>query len=256
MNNPPIICTSVRVRKGSWTEEEDLLLRKCMEKYGEGKWHLVPARAGLNRCRKSCRLRWLNYLRPHIKRGDFASDEVDLILRLHKLLDNRWSLIAGRLPGRTANDVKNYWNTNLLRKFTIAPQKINNTCKDIISTNEIIRPQPRKYLSSIKKNNLTNNNVIVDKEERCKEITSDKQTTDASMDNGDQWWKSLLENFNDDAVEGEEEAVTNYEKTLTSLLHEEISSPPLNGGGNSMQQEQCDNWDDFSADIDLWNLLD
>nr|AMK01804.1 Myb1 [Solanum melongena]AMK01805.1 Myb transcription factor 1 [Solanum melongena] len=256
MNNPPIICTSVRVRKGSWTEEEDLLLRKCMEKYGEGKWHLVPARAGLNRCRKSCRLRWLNYLRPHIKRGDFASDEVDLILRLHKLLGNRWSLIAGRLPGRTANDVKNYWNTNLLRKFTIAPQKINNTCKDIISTNEIIRPQPRKYLSSIKKNNLTNNNVIVDKEERCKEITSDKQTTDASMDNGDQWWKSLLENFNDDAVEGEEEAVTNYEKTLTSLLHEEISSPPLNGGGNSMQQEQCDNWDDFFADIDLWNLLD
>ncbi|MCL7030838.1 hypothetical protein MKW94_005494, partial [Papaver nudicaule] len=76
------------VRKGSWSEEEDLLLRKCIQQYGEGKWHRVPLRAGLNRCRKSCRLRWLNYLRPNIKRGEFKPDEVDLIVRMHKLLGN------------------------------------------------------------------------------------------------------------------------------------------------------------------------
>ncbi|PON85042.1 Octamer-binding transcription factor, partial [Trema orientale] len=77
------------VRKGAWTPEEDILLKECIDMYGEGKWHLVPARAGLNRCRKSCRLRWLNYLKPDIKRGKFTVDEVDLILRLHKLLGNR-----------------------------------------------------------------------------------------------------------------------------------------------------------------------
>ncbi|KAA8547730.1 hypothetical protein F0562_004159 [Nyssa sinensis] len=77
------------VRKGAWTEEEDVLLRKCVHKYGEGNWHKVPQRPGLNRCRKSCRLRWLNYLRPDIKTGEFAWDEVDLIIRLHKLLGNR-----------------------------------------------------------------------------------------------------------------------------------------------------------------------
>ncbi|KAI3950716.1 hypothetical protein MKW92_005240 [Papaver armeniacum] len=111
------------LRKGAWAEEEDILLRKCIMEYGEGKWHLVPLRAGLNRCRKSCRLRWLNYLQPNIIRGEFKPDEVDLIIRMHKLLDNhliptildscRWSLIAGRLPGRTANDIKNYYNTHL-----------------------------------------------------------------------------------------------------------------------------------------------
>ncbi|KAH7852827.1 hypothetical protein Vadar_029752 [Vaccinium darrowii] len=106
------------VRKGAWTEEEDCLLKKCIEKHGEGKWHQVPYKSGLNRCRKSCRLRWLNYLRPNIKRGNFTVDEVDLIIRLHKLLGNRWSLIAGRLPGRTSNDVKNYWNTHLHKKST------------------------------------------------------------------------------------------------------------------------------------------
>jgi len=49
---------------------------------------------GLNRCRKSCRLRWLNYLKPNIKRGDFSEDEVDLIIRLHKLLGNRFLYIC------------------------------------------------------------------------------------------------------------------------------------------------------------------
>ncbi|KAI3837618.1 hypothetical protein MKX03_029743 [Papaver bracteatum] len=65
------------------------LLRKCIIKYGEGKWRQVPLRAGINRCRKSCRLRWLNYLQPNIKRGEFQPDEVDLIIRMHKLLGNR-----------------------------------------------------------------------------------------------------------------------------------------------------------------------
>ncbi|CAK7323141.1 unnamed protein product, partial [Dovyalis caffra] len=81
--------SSFGVRKGAWTEEEDILLRKCVEKYGEGRWHQVPLRAGLERCRKSCRLRWLNYLKPDIKRGEFSVDEVDLIIRLHDLLGNR-----------------------------------------------------------------------------------------------------------------------------------------------------------------------
>lgn len=120
------------LRKGTWTQEEDNLLRDCVHKYGEGKWHLVPQRAGnymirdiyhisvsfsfffpfthvyfalfyicmcdigvalqfagLKRCRKSCRMRWLNYLKPNINRESFSEDEVDMIMRFHKLLGNR-----------------------------------------------------------------------------------------------------------------------------------------------------------------------
>ncbi|XP_031492507.1 transcription factor MYB1-like [Nymphaea colorata] len=114
-------CADPGIRRGAWTKEEDALLRRCIEKYGEGNWHLVPSRAGLNRCRKSCRLRWVNYLSPNIKRGTFEPEEDDLIIRMHRLLGNRWSLIAGRILGRTANDIKNRWNSHLYKK-TMSPQ--------------------------------------------------------------------------------------------------------------------------------------
>ncbi|XP_062170025.1 transcription factor WER-like isoform X2 [Alnus glutinosa] len=78
----------------------------------------------LKRCGKSCRLRWINYLSPSVKRGDFSEEEEDLIIRLHKLLGNRWSLIAGRVPGRTDNQVKNHWNSHLSKKLGIKKGKI------------------------------------------------------------------------------------------------------------------------------------
>ena len=61
----------------------------------------------------------MNYLRPDIKRGNITPEEDDLIIRMHSLLGNRWSLIAGRLPGRTDNEIKNYWNTHLSKKLKI-----------------------------------------------------------------------------------------------------------------------------------------
>ncbi|KAI4370218.1 hypothetical protein MLD38_018588 [Melastoma candidum] len=119
----------------AWTEEEDDLLKRCIEQYGEGKWHRVPLLAGLNRCRKSCRLRWLNYLRPNIRRGTFTDEEVDLIIKLHKLVGNRWSLIAGRLPGRTANDVKNFWNCHLSKKLNAEETEFEETKQDMMVQN-------------------------------------------------------------------------------------------------------------------------
>ncbi|KAF5481738.1 hypothetical protein F2P56_002369 [Juglans regia] len=109
-------CAKEGLNKGAWTSQEDDILIEYLRINGEGKWRNLPQNAGLKRCGKSCRLRWLNYLRPDIKRGNIGPDEEDLIIRLHKLLGNRWSLIAGRLPGRTDNEIKNYWNTNLGKK--------------------------------------------------------------------------------------------------------------------------------------------
>jgi hypothetical protein len=45
--------------------------------------------SGLQRCGKSCRLRWINYLRPDLKRGVFSVAEENLIVDLHAVLGNR-----------------------------------------------------------------------------------------------------------------------------------------------------------------------
>ncbi|XP_050376532.1 transcription factor MYB1-like [Argentina anserina] len=121
-------CNKQGVNKGAWSAEEDEVLVRYIETHGQGKWRDIPMRAGLNRCGKSCRLRWLNYLRPDIKRGDFSADEEDLIFKLHKLLGNRWTLIAGRLPGRTENEIRNHWN-NILSK-RILEQATQNHIED------------------------------------------------------------------------------------------------------------------------------
>ncbi|MBA0833335.1 hypothetical protein Goarm_017656 [Gossypium armourianum] len=77
------------LKKGPWSPEEDRILVDYIQKHGHSKWKSVPALAGLNRCGKSCRLRWTNYLRPNIKRGNFSSEEEQLIIDLHALMGNK-----------------------------------------------------------------------------------------------------------------------------------------------------------------------
>ncbi|XP_054814866.1 transcription factor MYB13-like isoform X2 [Prosopis cineraria] len=105
------------LKKGTWTPEEDRKLIAYVTRYGCWNWRQLPRFAGLARCGKSCRLRWMNYLRPNIKRGNYTPQEEELIIQLHKELGNRWSAIAAQLPGRTDNEIKNHWHTTLKKRL-------------------------------------------------------------------------------------------------------------------------------------------
>ncbi|KAH6779094.1 hypothetical protein C2S52_010331 [Perilla frutescens var. hirtella] len=106
-----------KLRKGLWSPEEDEKLMNYMLTNGQGCWSDIARNAGLHRCGKSCRLRWINYLRPDLKRGAFSPQEEELIIHLHSILGNRWSQIAARLPGRTDNEIKNFWNSTIKKRL-------------------------------------------------------------------------------------------------------------------------------------------
>lgn len=128
-------CVKQKLRKGLWSPEEDEKLYNYITRFGVGCWSSVPKLAGLQRCGKSCRLRWINYLRPDLKRGMFSQQEEDLILRLHEVLGNRWAQIAAQLPGRTDNEIKNFWNSCLKKK--LMKQGIDPITHQPLSENEV-----------------------------------------------------------------------------------------------------------------------
>ncbi|KAF8396297.1 hypothetical protein HHK36_017912 [Tetracentron sinense] len=106
----------VVLKKGPWTSTEDAILVEYVKKHGEGNWNAVQKQSGLFRCGKSCRLRWANHLRPNLKKGAFTVDEERLIIELHAKIGNKWARMVAHLPGRTDNEIKNYWNTRIKRR--------------------------------------------------------------------------------------------------------------------------------------------
>ncbi|XVF73979.1 hypothetical protein PTKIN_Ptkin13bG0024900 [Pterospermum kingtungense] len=189
-------CEKTHTNKGAWTKEEDQHLIDYIHVHGEVYWHSLPKAAGLLRCGKSCRLRWINYLRPYLKRGNFTKEEDELIIKLYSLLGNKWSLIAGRLPGRTDNEIKNYWNTHIKRKLisrgidpqTHRPLNTNNTAKAtaieldfknvpprVLKTNFITTPyldfknnefQVKARTKSLEEGNCTSSGITTDEEQQ------------------------------------------------------------------------------------------
>ncbi|XP_055835913.1 transcription factor MYB48 isoform X1 [Solanum dulcamara] len=104
------------MRRGPWTEEEDMQLLFYVKLFGDRRWDFLAKVSGLKRTGKSCRLRWVNYLNPDLKRGKMTPQEERLVLELHSKLGNRWSRIARKIPGRTDNEIKNYWRTHMRKK--------------------------------------------------------------------------------------------------------------------------------------------
>ncbi|KAM1048705.1 hypothetical protein ACFX15_027306 [Malus domestica] len=104
------------IRKGPWKAEEDEVLLNHVKKCGPRDWSSIRSKGLLQRTGKSCRLRWVNKLRPNLKNGcKFSVEEERVVIELQAQFGNKWARIATYLPGRTDNDVKNFWSSRQKR---------------------------------------------------------------------------------------------------------------------------------------------
>ncbi|KAK8521375.1 hypothetical protein V6N13_077484 [Hibiscus sabdariffa] len=213
-----------QLRRGPWTLEEDSLLIRYIARHGEGRWNLLAKHAGLRRTGKSCRLRWLNYLKPDVKRGNLSPEEQFLILELHSKWGNRWSKIAQHLPGRTDNEIKNYWRT---------------------------RVQKQARHLKIDANSVAFHNMI-----RCCWMPSLLQKMESQAQNGTSQYQALMRpgeqnsNSNSDSEQcgnacvSSIESIENMSKVSDSAGYQ--TNPSSAFGNNTLASKDCYSYDDTS----------
>ena len=103
------LCSTGRLkgRKHHWRPAEDAKVLELMKQYGKS-WSKI-ASCLKNRTGKQVRSRYLNYLRPGLNHGDFTIEEERFLLSLQTQYENKWTIIANHMPGRSEGQVKNHF---------------------------------------------------------------------------------------------------------------------------------------------------
>ncbi|KAL8267618.1 hypothetical protein R6Q59_004962 [Mikania micrantha] len=251
------------LKRGAWTVEEDSLLIHYINRHGDGRWNTLAKSAGLKRTGKSCRLRWLNYLKPDTKRGNLTPQEQLLILNLHSKWGNRWSKIARHLPGRTDNEIKNYWRTRVQKqtrhlkidsgsqRFVEALQRFwmpRLLEKVEQSSSSSINSTASTLTAETSQNKLTADHFQT-KETPCTCTCTSSSSLQPNIWASDTCGKMLPEMYGDSAVCSLQDIEFCYIETTNEL---DLGSDTLNF------QLPPDNdrirSDDMAADMDYWNM--
>ena len=95
--------------KRPWTTEEDAAVLRLVGEHGPKGWSTIASQIE-GRVGKQCRERWQNHLDPSVSKAPWSAEEEQELLRLHKVIGNKWVEIANHMPGRTDSSVKNQFH--------------------------------------------------------------------------------------------------------------------------------------------------
>ncbi|GMN50943.1 hypothetical protein TIFTF001_020104 [Ficus carica] len=260
------------LKKGAWSPEEDRKLVAYIKRYKIWNWSEMSKAAGLARSGKSCRLRWVNYLRPDIKHGNFSEQEKETIITLHETLGNRWSAIAAKLPGRTDNEVKNYWHTHLKKRLKVDSastvlgelHKVDDetSAKNLSESDHLLSSKPAESMSILKG---TDNAVVSPRLMSSTDnpssvlITSSAPTSCGIGKDGKNVIESIIDNTSSETL--------NFDQELQSLWTKpdivgngdffDLDNQLIGPSGNPQEWQQDSIWpSDFYKGYDYYDWID
>ena len=109
-------------KRGPWSQHEDRSLLDLVQTQGAHNWVRI-SQFIQTRSPKQCRERYHQNLKPSLCHDPISPEEGEVIERLVSEMGKRWAEIARRLPGRSDNAVKNWWNGGMNRRRRIVVRR-------------------------------------------------------------------------------------------------------------------------------------
>jgi hypothetical protein len=101
----------------TWSKTDDEKLSNILKKHKTKDWEVIASEFGQGKTSKECQERWIRYLKPGVRKGQWTDQEDRIVMETVKNSKEqpftRWSDLAQKLPGRVGKQIRDRWVNHL-----------------------------------------------------------------------------------------------------------------------------------------------